>query len=72
MGGPRSATMVRRERIMYKYEGKDNYIDNWFKGFFGVYFYETDCEEYGICDGLTITFLGTNFNFVKESADASA
>ena len=57
---------------MYKYEGKDNYIDNWFKGFFAVYFYETDSDEYGICDGLTITFLGTNFNFIREIADASA
>ena len=57
---------------MWEYSHKDNYIDNWFKGFFGVYFYETDSDEYGICEGLTITFLGTNFNFVKESADASA
>jgi hypothetical protein len=52
---------------MYKYEGRDNYIDNWYKGFFGLYFYETDSEEYGICDGFTFTFLGNNFNFVRRS-----
>jgi hypothetical protein len=59
--------MARGEKIMYKYEGRDNYIDNWYKGFFGLYFYETDSEEYGICDGFTFTFLGNNFNFVRRS-----
>ena len=57
---------------MYKYKDRDNYIEKWFKGFFSIYFYQTDSEEYGICDGLTITILGVNFNFIKESADASA
>ena len=66
MGNPRLNTMVGGEKIMYKYEGRDNYIDNWYKGFFGLYFYETDSEEYGICDGFTFTFLGNNFNFVME------
>ena len=72
MGNPRSTTMVGGETVMWKYEGKDNYIHPWYQGFFGVYFYETDSEEYGVCDGLTITFLGINYNFVRESADASA
>ena len=51
---------------MYKYKDRDNYIEKWFKGFFSIYFYQTDSEEYGICDGLTITILGVNFNFIKE------
>jgi hypothetical protein len=42
---------------MYKYEGRDNYIDNWYKGFFGLYFYETDSEEYGIVMDLHLLFL---------------
>lgn len=51
---------------MYKYQGRDTHIDEWFKGFFGLYFYETVTDEYGITDGFTFTFLGNNFNFAKE------
>jgi hypothetical protein len=58
--------MVRRKAIMYKYQNRDTHIDEWYKGFFGLYFYETDTDEYGICKGFTFTFLGNNFNFAKE------
>jgi len=51
---------------MYKYENRDTYIDKWYKGLFAIQFYETDSERYGITDGLTLTFLGSNFNFEKE------
>ena len=51
---------------MYKYQRRDTHQDNWFKGFLGGSFYETETDEYGITDGFTFTFLGNNFNFAKE------
>jgi hypothetical protein len=58
--------MVRRKTMKYKYEGRDNNIDNWFKGFLGLGFYEADTDDYGITKAFTFTFLGQNFNFIKE------
>jgi hypothetical protein len=58
--------MVKGEAIMYKYQDRDTHQDNWFKGFLGGSFYETETDEYGITDGFTFTFLGNNFNFAKE------
>ena len=52
--------------MKYKYEGRDNNIDNWFKGFLGLGFYEADTDDYGITKAFTFTFLGQNFNFIKE------
>ena len=66
MGHPRSNTMAGGETIMYRYEGRDNFIDNWFKGFIGLSFYEADTERYGLTKAFTFTFLGNNFNFEKE------
>lgn len=51
---------------MYAYEYKDNHIDQFWKGFFWISVYETDSEVYGITRGLTITLLGTNYNFAKK------
>lgn len=58
--------MAEGEAIMYKYQDRDTHQDNWFKGFLGWSFYETETDEYGITDGFTFTFFGNNFNFVKE------
>ena len=51
---------------MWTYEGKDNYMDDFFRSFFRLSFYETETEAYGITDGFTITLLGTNYNFAKR------
>ena len=51
---------------MYRYQNRDNFIDNWFKGFIGLSFYEADTERYGLTKAFTFTFLGNNFNFEKE------
>jgi hypothetical protein len=57
---------LKEKAIMYKYQDRDTHQDNWFKGFLGGSFYETETDEYGITDGFTFTFLGNNFNFAKE------
>jgi len=51
---------------MYEYTNTDDYIEQWFKGFFWLSFYETDSDKYGITRGFTITFLGRNYNFEKK------
>ena len=51
---------------MYAYEGKDNYMESFWKSFLRLSFYETESEVYGVTDGFTITLLGTNFNFAKK------
>jgi hypothetical protein len=58
--------MVRRKTMKYRYQGRDTHIDNWFTGFIGLAFYESDTDEYGITKAFTFTLLGNNFNFAKE------